>query len=59
MPDPNDPARPTARQQAGNRRIALAAGATVLGMVGLGWREAGELVRSTPALALRTPEDRS
>ena len=35
MLDPNDPARPTARQQAGNRRIALAAGATVLGMVGL------------------------
>ncbi|MBD8585877.1 TetR/AcrR family transcriptional regulator [Frigoribacterium sp. CFBP 8766] len=39
----------------GHRLVMLA----VLGMVGLGWQEAGELVRSTPALALRTPEDRS
>jgi AcrR family transcriptional regulator len=32
----------------GHRLVMLA----VLGMVGLGWREAGELIRSTPALAL-------
>ncbi|NIJ05863.1 TetR/AcrR family transcriptional regulator [Frigoribacterium faeni] len=32
----------------GHRLVMLA----VLGMVGLGWQEAGELIRSTPALAL-------
>ena len=35
----------------GHRLVMLA----VLGMVGLGWREAGELIRSTPALALVAP----
>jgi hypothetical protein len=35
----------------GHRLVMLA----VLGMVGLGWREAGELIRSTPALALASP----
>ncbi|MFC0389544.1 cytochrome c oxidase assembly protein [Muricoccus vinaceus] len=35
MPESSEPGRLKQAQQAGNRRIALAAGATVLGMVGL------------------------